>query len=182
VREVTANDADWAEQEGRRQEAAERDWLGSSTEGRPSFAEAEVLDRQGIPSCHVWEIPPGELPSHLTATGALRRWQAGACAMCSATRSRLLVDHDHGTGLIRGLLCASCNTAEGLQSAPVFIAYRERPPAVMLGVTEQYGSAWDGFGASVDRQVRDERNAAHVDAAGALFAGMVDRFRPTPPR
>lgn len=139
--------AEEALKEVRRREAVEQEWLGATTQGRPTFAEAELLDLQGIPSCHVWQIPDGEVPSHLTATGALRKWQAGACAMCSAARGRLVVDHCHQTGKVRGLLCTSCNTAEGMHSAPAFVAYRERPPAVMLGVEEQYGSPWDRFGA-----------------------------------
>jgi hypothetical protein len=163
-------------EEVRRRDVAELEWLGATTEGRPTFAEAEVLDRQGIPSCHVWEVPDGQVPSHLSATQALRRWQAGACATCSARPERLLVDHCHRTGLVRGLLCTSCNTAEGMRSAPSLVAYRERPPAVMLGVEEQYGSAWDGF--ALESTGQGERNAAHVDAAEALFGGVTDRFRP----
>lgn len=162
--------------EVRRRDAIEREWLGATTEGRPSFAEAELLDRQGIPSCLVWRVPEGEVPPHLSATQAIRRWQAGACAMCSATPERLLVDHCHRTGLVRGLLCTSCNTAEGLTSSPAFAAYRERPPAVMLEVEEQYGSPWDGHSATADRN-KGQRNAAHADAAEALFAGITNRFR-----
>lgn len=159
----------------RRQKDAERKWLGASTQGRPTFTEAELLDRQGIPSCHVWQVPDGEVPPHLSATRALRRWQAGSCAMCSASPRRMLVDHCHQTGLVRGLLCTSCNTAEGLGSSLAFVAYRERPPAVMLGVKEQYGSPWDGFAPASNDQA--EHNAAHVDSAEALFAGIIDRFR-----
>ncbi|WP_407077539.1 endonuclease domain-containing protein [Streptomyces sp. SCSIO 30461] len=101
---------------------------------------------QGIPSSHVWTAPSGHVPPHLSAIAALRLWQAGACAMCSASQGRLLVDHCHETGLVRGLLCTSCNTAGAHSGAPVFTAYRERPPAAILQVTEQYGSPWDGFG------------------------------------
>ncbi|MBT3077671.1 MULTISPECIES: endonuclease domain-containing protein [Streptomyces] len=163
--------------EVRRQGDVERKWLGDATQNRPSFAEAEILDRQGVPSCHTWKVPPGEVPQHLSATQALRRWQAGACAMCSARPERLLVDHCHQSGLVRGLLCTSCNTAEGLQDAPPFVAYRSRPPAVLLGVEEQYGSAWDGFAQTPTGE--SERSAKHVDAAEALFGDITSRFRTT---
>ncbi|MEW2068619.1 endonuclease domain-containing protein [Streptomyces sp. NPDC007346] len=170
-----SSDHEWAMAEVRRQDDVERKWLGGATQNRPSFAEAEILDRQGVPSCHAWKIPAGEVPPHLSATQALRRWQAGACAMCSARPTRLLVDHCHRSGLIRGLLCTSCNTAEGLQDAPSFVAYRSRPPTVLLGMEEQYGSAWDGFGRTpADQAVR---NASHVDAAEALFGEITSRFR-----
>ena len=170
---------EWAKKEVQRQKAAEREWLGDATARRPSFAEAELLDQHGVPSCHVWRVPAGEVPPHLSATQALRRWQAGACAMCSALPERLLVDHCHRTGLVRGLLCTSCNTAEGLQSAPSFVAYRERPPAVMLGVDEMYGSPWgeEIAPSNASPEERLQCNAAHVDAAEALFGDITDRFR-----
>ncbi len=132
--------------EMRRRDAAEEVWLGSTLQGRPTFGEAEVLDLQGILSCHAWAVPDEPIPAHLSPTDALRRWQAGACAMCSARRGSLVVDHCHETGFVRGLLCRSCNSAEPHSTAPSFAAYRSRSPAVMLQVEEQYGSPWDGFG------------------------------------
>lgn len=53
-------------------------------------------------------------------TYALRilKEQEGACALCGkaidpSVKGELVVDHDHGTGLIRGVLHRSCNAAEG---------------------------------------------------------------------
>jgi hypothetical protein len=40
--------------------------------------------------------------------------QKGKCLICSNDKCRLVVDHDHETGEIRGLLCSQCNTALGL--------------------------------------------------------------------
>lgn len=39
--------------------------------------------------------------------------QHGVCPLCKTHHDFLVVDHDHGTGKIRGLLCNHCNLALG---------------------------------------------------------------------
>ena len=40
---------------------------------------------------------------------ALLEMQGGGCAICGNNKKKLVVDHDHQSGRIRGLLCQSCN-------------------------------------------------------------------------
>lgn len=49
--------------------------------------------------------------------------QAGLCAICQREMTPPHVDHDHSTGVVRGLLCQPCNTALGLfQDDPEILA------------------------------------------------------------
>ena len=45
---------------------------------------------------------------------AMFQEQQGRCKICGATPRRLCLDHDHTTGMRRGLLCSRCNSGIGL--------------------------------------------------------------------
>lgn len=63
--------------------------------------------------------------------------QGGRCAICRARprSTRLAVDHDHRTGVVRGLLCKRCNhdllgaAHDGVEILEAAIAYLLSPPA-----------------------------------------------------
>ena len=40
--------------------------------------------------------------------------EGGTCAICSSTTRKLVLDHSHVSGRIRGVLCNDCNTGIGL--------------------------------------------------------------------
>ena len=56
---------------------------------------------------------------------ALHAKQAGKCAMCETAipvaGRRVHVDHDHETGVVRGLLCHRCNQGLSYVERPEFL-------------------------------------------------------------
>lgn len=73
--------------------------------------------------------------------------QNGMCAVCREAPGQVL-DHDHDTGLVRGLLCKSCNRREGQcaggeilcspdRTLPCFPEYWQDPPAAWLNWTHE---------------------------------------------
>jgi Recombination endonuclease VII len=88
----------------------------------------------------------------------LLEWQDFRCAICGRSvcprgpnaYSRrigcLQVDHDPDIGLVRGLLCRGCNTAEGRKSNRDlrYVNYRKNHPTTILGFSVHYVSSWQG--------------------------------------
>lgn len=82
---------------------------------------------------------------------AMHKAQGGRCAICRRVRSRLGVDHNHLTGLVRGLVCVvgdkSCNRMIGwAKHDPAMFdraaEYLRCPPAVaVIGVVQTPGRA-----------------------------------------
>lgn len=118
-------------------------WAMDAARRQREEEEAEKV----YPACWAWPVPshvlqqvaaaedaPSESVRLGVLDGVLSAWQDGRCAICGENPSRFVHDHDHGTGYLRGLCCRRCNHAEGFSDEPVFKRYRQRSPAVMLGI------------------------------------------------
>ena len=75
----------------------------------------------------------------------LRDLQRGRCGMCGERCTDLIVDHDHGSGMVRGLLCVGCNILEGSHRCHAIIpdlcrvwTWRRTPAVSWLGWTERH--------------------------------------------
>lgn len=128
----------------------------------------------GVLHYHSWPEPrPG---------AGLWDWHGQRCALCGVDGHwrRLVLDHCHRTGLMRGLLCVGCNTQEGLSRAALFRAYRQRPPAVLFGHSEPYWSPLTGV-AEPERWVVDQLGPRPTtpDAAAAYLRAASHLSAPT---
>lgn len=121
------------------------------------------------PACYGWQLPTG-LDPKLPSLGKLIAWQRGRCALCGRCPTSCVVDHDHATGLVRGLLCSTCNTMEGV-NGPVeepFASYRSRPPTAIIRLTLPYRSG--------DREYsyRCDRHLGYVSIPSVWCPGISD--------
>lgn len=117
----------------------------------------EGLGHNDDPACWSWEPPAADAVDRVWEQQAanvravlakkylepvvLQEWHQGRCAICGAVE-RLVEDHDHATGLVRGYLCRSCNVCEGTRPDGIWQRYRERHPALICGIQSPY---WDPF-------------------------------------
>lgn len=120
--------------------AAERQAAGSDPAAVAELARLHEIHDQRDPVCWLWPAPANcSFPDDGTAAQFLHWWNRD-CAICGAPGLDLVEDHDHATGLVRGWLCRSCNIQEGKSDVPVYRKYRERPPAVILGIRVRYAN------------------------------------------
>lgn len=61
------------------------------------------------------------------------------CGICGDPDPQLVRDHCHTTGLVRGMICMSCNIGEGFHDSPRFVAWRPTAPMLEIGQREYYG-------------------------------------------
>ena len=107
-----------------------------------------TITDEDTPAFMTWPLPHdlgtpralyGETEAHL--------WQAGRCGICgghqdSGNRKHAL-DHDHDTGLVRGLLCTGCNLQEGLSDQIVFHRWRSgMNPCAIFGWNYEHRGAF----------------------------------------
>lgn len=94
------------------------------------------------PACWDWPLPSDDLVEQCSYENGLLlfEWQDGHCAVCGSDWHKLVEDHDHKTGLVRGYLCRRCNSGEGRNREPdtIYSKYRNRNPASILGIREVY--------------------------------------------
>ncbi|MDA1384348.1 MULTISPECIES: endonuclease domain-containing protein [Glycomyces] len=98
---------------------------------------ALAREANATPAC--WEWPGQSLgnlePDSYEAFKTIATWQDGRCAVCGVYAD-LVLDHNHGNGLVRGWICRSCNSREGSphDNSEVMKNFRTRNPASILGI------------------------------------------------
>ncbi|MER5549937.1 endonuclease domain-containing protein [Streptomyces sp. NPDC002589] len=93
---------------------------------------------------HLWPPPPARTASIRRLRAALVDALGPDCHLCGHYPGAM-VDHDHQTGLVRGLLCGLCNRS--LEECPHAggcpkADYQISPPAVSLGLIYPASEEW----------------------------------------
>lgn len=91
-----------------RRNARLREWRRKNPEAaRAKDVRARLMRKYGLTPAEVEEM---------------RLSQGGRCLLCDSAARELVVDHDHDTGAVRGMLCRSCNTIVGqVEMSPLIV-------------------------------------------------------------
>lgn len=145
-----------------------------------AMIQASARQPRTEPACWEWEVPDSTRAAAAqlgprdfrAACGILDDWQDERCALCgrSTVRRGEVVDHDHATALVRGLLCRGCNAQEGHSDDALFEQYRERPPAAILGFQVTYYTSRYGW-ATPEPEKADDLDTSPVYDLADFLAG-----------
>lgn len=105
-----------------------------------------------------------------------RAWHDGRCAMCGSA-GRVVEDHCHATGFVRGFLCEPCNAAEPHGRGAEWDAWRAWDnPARKYGWCQVYISAFErtplAATSALNHMTRAEREAWWAENVRAAAAGL----------
>lgn len=85
-----------------------------------------------VPAFTFWDPPTDDvLPE-------MRAWQDNRCGLCGFREPWLVEDHCHDSGLVRGMLCRSCNASEGHSDRNLEQWRGGVTVAAYLGIEKQY--------------------------------------------
>lgn len=129
---------------------------------RPGYVSLRNRD----PACWSWEV---------IDTDDLYEFGDGKCGICGTARGVLVMDHDHDTGLNRGILCRSCNLREGhapIEPPSIWTRYRLHNPATILGIEDRY--CHPIYGDDIGNIAR----RANYDIRSSPAYGVAARFAP----
>lgn len=143
---------------GLHRESAPVEWVVNLTrEPADATALPRSLRCQGAASYvpHYWPPPPAKTASVRRMRAALMEDLGAACHLCGQYPGSM-VDHDHATGLVRGLLCAFCNRT--LEHCPHLNGcpkadYMNYPPAAHLQLLYPAHMQWKPKASTRDRKI-----------------------------